>query len=353
MIFMPLVLLRGLGAFFGGIFLLLTFGRYRSLQISKGDALFRWFIALGLILVSIYPDSINKVAEIFAFKQVAYGRILILLVLSVLVLWWLMFRERQKNYALKKEVDLLVRHVALMSAAQKKKESEEDTSSILVAIPAFNEEKTIKDVLLRMPEKIDGIPVETVVINDGSKDKTAQVAQELGFEVIQSPFQRGQGSALRIGYDLAKKRAARVVVTMDSDGQHQPEEIERVVKPILEEDSDLVIGSRILGEHEQTSAIRSFGILFYNSMINFLLGTSITDCSSGFKAFRVSTLERLDFRENQFQSAEVIITCQKNRCKISEVPITITQRQGGVSKKGGWFMYGISFLRTILKAWWR
>ena len=91
----------------------------------------------------------------------------------------------------------------------------------------------------------------------------------------------------------------------------------------------------------------------YNFLINALLGTHISDCSSGFKAFRVSALRRVEFREDQYQAAEVIISCHKKQLRISEVPITITERVAGVSNKGSFFKYGFSFLRTIFRSWWR
>ncbi len=348
----PLLVLRTLGCVFGVFVVGLTFAQYRALRISSGDAMLRWSISFALILVSLWPQSISWIAATLALKQSAYGRILALLIGSTWVLWWLLFREREKGFKLKKEVDRLVRHVALLGLDRSFFDSHNDVS-VLVVIPAWNEEQAIADVIQRMPNMLGDRDVKAVVIDDGSEDRTAEVVREAGGAVFRSPFQRGQGAALRIGYDLAIQLNAEIVVTLDADGQHQPEEVSDVVKPIIQGESDLVIGSRFLGHHEGTPFLRAIGISVYNSLINVLLGTEITDCSSGFKAFRVSALKRVEFREDQYQAAEVIIACHRKRLRISEVPITITERVAGESNKGNFFRYGFSFLRTIFKSWWR
>jgi hypothetical protein len=348
----PLIVLRVVGGLIGLFFFLMTFLRFRDLHISNGDALLRWGFGSALMLVAIWPGSISWVAATLTLKQAAYGRLLALLIGSTLLLWWLLFRERERHYKLKKEVDYLVRHVALQNVEKEVIEQHKGVS-VLVAIPAWNEEEAVTGVLERMPEKIGDRDVLAVVIDDGSQDRTSQVVREAGGLAVRSPFQRGQGSALRIGYDLAMKMDAEIVVTLDADGQHQPEEVGGVIQPIIDGDSDLVIGSRRLGRQEGGQKVRTLGIILYNGLINSLLGTDITDCSSGFKAFRVEALRRVDFREDQYQSAEVIISCHKNRLRISEVPITITERVAGVSNKGNFFRYGFNFLRTIFRSWWR
>jgi glycosyltransferase involved in cell wall biosynthesis len=114
------------------------------------------------------------------------------------------------------------------------------------------------------------------------------------------------GAALRLGYDIAVAGGAKIVLTMDGDGQHRPNEIERLVKPILDDEVDIVIGSRLLGQCERDSKIRWIGIHLFNFIINLLAGTRITDCSNGFRSFRVESLKKIVLLQDQFHTAELI-----------------------------------------------
>jgi glycosyltransferase involved in cell wall biosynthesis len=166
-------------------------------------------------------------------------------------------------------------------------------------------------------------------------------------------MRRGQGAALRLAYDIARYLDAEVVVTLDADGQHRPEEIESVVKPILDGQLDFVIGSRLLGAREQDSRFRLLGIHVNNLLINLLARTRISDCSSGFKAIRVSALANVVLTENQFQAAEAIIAAAHAGLRIGEAPITVLRRASGESKKGRDLSYGLSFARSVFRSWWR
>ena len=140
---------------------------------------------------------------------------------------------------------------------------------------------------------------------------------------------------------------------MDADNQHLPEEIEKLVAPVLNDEYDLVIGSRILGESHESSMMRSTGIHLFTRAINVITGLRLTDCSSGFRAFNVQKMSSLNLREDQFQTAEVIVEAVKKGLRIAEVPITIVKRNYGSSKKGRDIKYGLFFAKTILKSWWR
>ena len=109
-----------------------------------------------------------------------------------------------------------------------------------------------------------------------------------------------------MGYDIAVAGGAKIVLTMDGDGQHRPNEIERLVKPILDDEVDIVIGSRLLGQCERDSKIRWIGIHLFNFIINLLAGTRITDCSNGFRSFRVESLKKIVLLQDQFHTAELI-----------------------------------------------
>jgi len=141
---------------------------------------------------------------------------------------------------------------------------------------------------------------------------------------------------------------------MDADNQHLPEDIPALLEPILEGRADFVIGSRVLGSAAaKRTEIRSIGVTVLSYLISQLSGRTITDCSSGFRAFRMSGMSRLDLREDQFQTSEVILEAAKKGLAIEEVPIHIALRTHGESKKGPSVRYGFFFFKTMIKTWWR
>ncbi len=346
-----LVVLRIAGALLGmGVFVH-AFVRFRRRRIARGEAALRFAFGLLVAAVAIEPDLVNGLAALLAMDSKTWGRLLALLVLSNLALWLLLFRERGKVARLAGHLDQVVRHVARESGARGIERLE--GAGIVVGLPALDEAENLPDVLSRIPESIDGRRVGVVVVDDCSSDGTGDVAYAHGAAVVRNPFRRGQGAALRVVYDLAQRVGAEVVVTLDADGQHRPEEIATVVRPILDGTSDFVIGSRLLGAGEGGSRTRSLGIRVINRLINLLAGTKISDCSSGFKAISVPKLAGIVLREDQFQAGEAIISAAHAGLRISEAPITVLPRAAGTSKKGHDLAYGLGFTRTILKTWWR
>jgi len=140
---------------------------------------------------------------------------------------------------------------------------------------------------------------------------------------------------------------------MDADGQHDPGQIARLVEPILNNEYDFVIGSRILGTKENNTRFRSIGLHFFSFIISMLLGVKITDCSSGFRAFKARLLNSVTLLEDQYHTSELIIDAVKKGFRIGEAPISISKRKYGQSKKAKDLLYGLNFGKTILKTWWR
>ena len=157
-----------------------------------------------------------------------------------------------------------------------------------------------------------------------------------------------------MGYDILKnEEQVTVVVTLDADNQHNPDEVKNIIKPILAGESQMVIGSRRLGSADKGSLFRVTGVYLLTWLINFISGTKLTDCSSGFKAFSTVALQKIRLYEAQYQSTEVIIEAAKQGLIIAEVPIHIASREFGDSKKGTNWQYGYRFLKVIVKSWWR
>lgn len=344
-------LLRLTGLIIGILGLIVTFIIYRGPRWKRKNFIFWGLFSLSLIIVSINPDVLNTMAKILKLEPQYRGRVLLLLISSNIILWFLFlyFKTRLDEY--RYQFDLMIRKLGQEDAEGLIKDISD--KEIVVVIPAYNEAENLKELLHRIPKKIKDKKVGVIVVDDGSTDNTADVVIQAGYIVVKNKINRGQGAASRLGYDMLVKNNIPIGVTMDADNQQLPEEIEKLVEPILDDKFDLVIGSRVLGRAHKTTLLRSAGIGIFTKIINFVTGLRLTDCSSGFKAFKVKEIHKLNLREEQFQAAEVIIEAAKKGLRIGEVPITIMERKYGESKKGRDLRYGIFFAKTILKSWWR
>lgn len=342
--------LRIIGTLIGVISFLTSFFFFRGPKWRKSNFLIINFMSLSVIVISINPDFVNILADIFALEEYQRGRILALLIVSIFVLLFFLVRNRIHVDLLKYQFDILIRK---LSSDKKPAEFSKQIKPIMVLIPAYNEEENLQILLKKIPNKIYEKEVGVLVIDDGSTDNTKEIPGKFSYVAVQNLINRGQGAACRLGYDLLKDDAVEIIVTMDADNQHLPEDIETLILPIVENQFDLVIGSRIIGKHENDDWVRNVGISILTKIVNIITGLKLTDCSSGFKAFNVKKLRHINLKEDQFQSSEVIIESAKKGLNIGEVPITIVSRKFGKSKKGTNLRYGFNFIITILKTWWR
>jgi hypothetical protein len=342
--------LRIFGLIIGICLLVITFLSYRGPRWKRWNfALFTLF-SIGLIAVSVNPDILNFFRDALSLGKASRGRIISLLILSNIFCIFFIFLNFSKNENLRLQFDRLVRHLGsrhqpgLISGIQ----------PIMVLIPALNEAENLAELLPKLPHRIGDLTVGTLVVDDGSEDDTASVAA--GFDhvwVVKNPINRGGGAALRLGYDILQRAGAEICITMDADGQHRPEEIETLLRPILENRADFVIGSRVKGKNRSASLFRAMGVYVFGSLISLLLGKKITDPSSGFRAFRMDAIGAVQLHEDQYHTSELIIEAVKKGLRIEECPVTILKRKHGKSKKGKDWLYGIHFARIIFKTWWR
>ena len=154
-------------------------------------------------------------------------------------------------------------------------------------------------------------PPRSLVVDDGSRDGTGDVAAEHGATVARHVTNRGGGAALRTGYRLMVESGAEIVVTLDADGQHLPSEMERLVKPVLDGEVDVAHGSRVLGHADRNHFARELGIVFFNRLVSFITRTHVTDCSNGYRAVRTTVLPQLVLRQEQFHTSEFMIEAIK------------------------------------------
>lgn len=223
---------------------------------------------------------------------------------------------------------------------------------VCVVIAALDEEECVADVVRSIPPEICGLATECLLVDDGSRDGTAATARAAGALVCRLETNLGQGLALRTGYRLAARRGARVIATMDADGQFDAGELDRLVEPIVAGRADMVNGSRRLGRSETDDAVRAAGVVLFGGLVSMLTRTRITDPANGFRAFLPKVPAEVPLRQAQYQTSELLIGALSLGYRVVEVPVTVRRRAAGHSKKGANLLYGYRFARAVVTTWW-
>jgi glycosyltransferase involved in cell wall biosynthesis len=222
-------------------------------------------------------------------------------------------------------------------------------SSVSVVIPAFNEQRSIGHVIEETTSVMDslGVPYEIIIVNDGSTDKTGQVATRYKATVLTNERNRGKGYAIRRGFEQA---TGDIIVTLDADGAHSPKEIPDLIDP-LSNGTDIVGGSRFLGNKGfSTTRLNRVGNFIFNTAIATLTGKRVTDSQTGFRALKKEVLEKLNLASSGYEiETEITVKSLKNGFTFEEKPISCKQRQFNASKLRV-LSDGAQILKTILKA---
>lgn len=220
----------------------------------------------------------------------------------------------------------------------------EKSNKTIAVIPAFNEEKTIFQVIQEVKPYLDRI----IVIDDGSKDKTAEKAHQAGAEVYRHLLNRGLGAALSTGFKIALRNNPDIIITFDADLQHQAKDIPNLIKPIKEKRADVVIGSRFL---KPSSA--PFLRFFYNQIANLItflfFGLLVSDSQSGLRAFSYQALEKIKIQSDKMEvSSEIIGQIKKNKLILKEIPIEPIYTSYSLSKGQNFFQGLTTLFRLFL-----
>lgn len=206
---------------------------------------------------------------------------------------------------------------------QKQSECVKSTApqNVTVILPAYNEEISIGSVVLLARYYADSV----IVVDDGSSDRTAEIAKKAGAEVIVHEANKGKGAALKTGFAAADDLGADIIVTMDSDGQHNPAEIPKLVDPIIKGEADMVNGSRYLnGLDKNTPSYRRVGQTILDGATKLNSGLQITDSQSGFRAFSASTKNVFRFKaQGMAIESEMLADAGKSGLRIAEVEIGV------------------------------
>lgn len=232
---------------------------------------------------------------------------------------------------------------------------------VAVIIPCHNEEDTILNLISEI--KNTSFPanflIEPIVINDASTDQTKQILLSSHIKFVDLSVNLGIGGAVQSGFKYAYRNGYDIAVQMDGDGQHPPSELEKILLPIYYNESDVVIGSRyITKEGFQSSGLRRFGINYFKWLNRSLVGITVNDSTSGYRALNKKALETVSqYYPDEYPEPESVILFSLNLLRIKEVPVIMRERLGGISSirtyKTIYYMFkvtlGIIFLYIRLK----
>lgn len=343
--------LRIFGAVVAALLAGFAVARYRKGQLRRGELLVVAIATAGLTVAAAAPSLLDPILTSLGFEAGQDRRIIGLLVISNLFTLGLVFRGFSRDDQLSNELGDLVDHLALTRLADA--DGISARGACAVVIPAYNEADNLPAVLGQMPDSVAGLDVVPIVIADGCTDSTEATARNYGAFVIRRDLRRGSGAAVRLGYRAALEAGARVVVTIDGDGQHDPKEMERLVEPLLSSNADMVQGSRVLGSFEVESRVRHAGVKTFARLLTALGRTKITDPSTGYRAVTADALRKLDLRQDQFYVSEVILDAARKGFTVIEVPITLRRRASGSTKKPRAIRYAWGFSKAIVRTWLR
>jgi hypothetical protein len=328
-----------------------AFAIWRRRSLRNVDVLILLFSGVALAIVSATTLT-DTMLGWFSFHKGGGGRILGLAVFAIVVLFLLILRNMSLTVRVDRELSAVLEGIAWDEFRQAGL-PERFRDRVAVVVPAYNEEDSIGEVLPRIPATVCGVGTAVLVVDDGSRDRTGDIARAHGASVARHVINRGGGAALRTGYRLMADSGALVVVTIDADGQHLPEEMSRLVGPVLDDEVDVAHGSRVIGHAEPGAFSRELGIVFFNRVVSFITRTKVSDCSNGYRAVRASVLPQLVLRQEQFHTSEFMIEAIKRGVPAKEVPVTVVRRLHGHSKKPAVMRYGLGFANAIVRTWLR
>jgi glycosyltransferase involved in cell wall biosynthesis len=216
-------------------------------------------------------------------------------------------------------------------------------SAVVVVIPAYNEERFIGSVILKLLQE----HLTVIVVDDGSTDQTALIARLAGATVLRHPANQGKGEALNTGIRHARQLRPDAIVMIDADGQHLPEQLADLVRPVLLDQADLVVGSRYLQPAPDTPRHRRLGHYFFNWLNRFATGVPVTDSQSGYRAFSPQAYNTDLFRSSDFSvESEMQFLARQHGLRVAEVAVTI--RYPDKPKRPVW-QQGLIVLNGILR----
>lgn len=208
---------------------------------------------------------------------------------------------------------------------------------VIIIIPAYNEEKGLPSLIRNIRNHVSDVDI--LVVDDGSRDRTARVAEKAGALAIRLPFNMGYGAALQTGFKYALRKRYRYVIQMDADGQHDPASIKTLLDEVKKEEVDLVIGSRFLDGSSQYIApwTRKIGMMLFGKIASLVTGQPATDPTSGFQALNRDALRfyASPYYPLDYPDADVLIMLHRAGLSVKEVPVVMHVKTEGASMHSG------------------
>ena len=202
----------------------------------------------------------------------------------------------------------------------------------LAIVPALNEAGSIESVIREI--RAEDLDFEVLVVDDGSSDATAALAEAAGAQVMRLPFNLGIGGAVQTGLQYAREHDFGIAVQIDADGQHDPSQLPQLLAPLVAEEADVVVGSRFLGERNyKAPLVRRIGIRVFAAIVSAVVGQPLTDTSSSFRAYgrRAIGYFARDYPHGFVETVEATVIAARCGLRLKEVPVVMRQRVIGQS----------------------
>lgn len=222
---------------------------------------------------------------------------------------------------------------------------------VAVIVCALDEAPSVAGVIGAVPSTIGPLRTHVLVVDDGSKDRTAEVATNAGATLLRHPTNMGHGRSIRDGIAWAAEHGATYLVLLDADGQHDPAEMPAVLGPVVDDRADLVVGSRLLGRAVETPPFRRIGIAFFSVTTRLLFGIRLSDSSNGYRAMRVADATAMELACEKHAPAEMNLAASLHGLRVMEVPVTVHPRLHGNSRMGGDLRMAVDYTVEMLKAY--
>lgn len=233
---------------------------------------------------------------------------------------------------------------------------QKNISKILIILPCFNEEQSIGTILQKLKGiNVIGCELIALPVNDASTDNTLKEIKKHSNHYLDLPKNLGIGGAVQSGLIYALQNNFDIAVQMDGDGQHPPLELIKIIAPILKNDTDVCIGSRFINkEGFQSSFLRRAGIKFLSTLIKLSCGQTISDCTSGYRAFNKRAIEEcVKYYPKKYPEPESAVHLIKKGIRVMEIPVKMEARDGGTSSISGWrgiyYMLKVSWAILMMK----
>lgn len=223
-------------------------------------------------------------------------------------------------------------------------------TKLVIQIPCYNEEATLANVLEDLPKSIEGIDeIDVLVINDGSTDKSAEIAKHFGAAVIDIKPNKGLANAFRCGIAEGLKRGADIIVNTDADNQYCAKDINKIVEPILNEEADIVVGARNIESIKDFSFLKKVLQKFGSAVLRLLSSTPVEDAPSGFRAFSKAAAVRLNIFDNYTYTMETLLQANAKGLKVVSVPIRVNEKLRESKLVKNIFDYVFKSMKTTIR----